>query len=120
MVDFALVGGLLTLVFVAVLQLTLALYTRNILIDCAGEGARFGATADQDATAAIERTRLLIRAGLADRYAQDISAEVLQQNGLQEIEVQVRAPLPVLGVYGAGRRLQVTGHAIVEGGDRAG
>ncbi len=103
----------------AVLQLTLALYTRNILIDCAGEGARFGATADQDTSAAAGRARLLIRADLADRYAQDVSATLMQQDGVQEVEVRVRAPLPVLGVFGAGRTVQVTGHAIVEGPGRA-
>lgn len=118
MVDFALVGGLLTLLFVAVLQLTLALYTRNLLIDCAGQGARFGASADQATAAAADRARLLIRADLAGRYAQDVHAAILQQNGFQEVEVRVRAPLPVLGLFGDGRTVEVTGHAIVEGPDR--
>ena len=115
MVEFALVGGLLSLLFVALLQLTLALYTRNILIDCAGEGARFGALADHSPASAAERTRTLIRADLADRFARDVTARVLERDGFQEVEVEVRAPVPVLGVLGAGRTLRVTGHAVAEG-----
>ncbi len=118
-VGFTLVGGLLTLLFVALLQLTLALYTRNILIDCAGEGARFGAIADQDTQDGARRTQQLIRAALPDRYARRVSAQLLRNNGFQQVEVRVRAPLPVLAMFGAGRTLQVTGHAVVEGPSRA-
>ena len=44
--DFAMVAGLLSLLFLAVFQLGLALHIRNTLIACASEGARYGARAD--------------------------------------------------------------------------
>jgi len=44
--DFAMVSGLLSLLFLAVFQLGLALHIRNTLISCASEGARYGARAD--------------------------------------------------------------------------
>ena len=42
-VDFALVGALVTVLFVGVLQLTIVLHVRNTLVDTAAEGARYGA-----------------------------------------------------------------------------
>ena len=44
--DFAMVAGLLSLLFLAVFQLGLALHIRNTLISCASEGARYGARAN--------------------------------------------------------------------------
>ncbi|MBA4103601.1 MAG: pilus assembly protein TadE, partial [Arthrobacter sp.] len=37
-VDFVLVGGLLTMFFLAIIQLTLILHVRNTLIDAAASG----------------------------------------------------------------------------------
>jgi hypothetical protein len=115
MVDFVLVGALLTLLFVAVLQLALVLYVRNTLIDCAEGGAQFGALADQDVEAGAERTRQLIGADLSTGYAHHVSSREVRVDGLDTVEVTVRAPLPVLGLLGLGRRtLAVTGHALRE------
>jgi Flp pilus assembly protein TadG len=113
-VDFALVGGVLTLLFVAVLQLALALHVRNVLVDCASEGARFGARADRDPQAGAARTRELIRRELSDRYADRVSAGSAPVDGLGTVEVRVEAPLPVIGLFGIGRTLTVTGHALAE------
>jgi Flp pilus assembly protein TadG len=113
-VDFALVGGLLTLFFAAILQLSLALHVRNVLVDCASEGARLGALADRDPQAGATRTRELIRSELADRYAERVSAGPAQVDGLDTVEVRVEAPLPVIGLFGIGRTLTVSGHALAE------
>jgi len=113
-VDFALVGGLLTLFFVAILQLSLILHVRNVLVDCASEGARRGALADRDPQAGADRTRELIRSELSDRYAEHVSAGVAQEEGLVTVEVRVAAPLPVIGLFGVGRTLTVSGHALAE------
>lgn len=43
MVDFVLVSVLLTALFLAVVQLALALHVRTTLQACAAEGARYGA-----------------------------------------------------------------------------
>lgn len=113
-VDFALVGGLLTVLFVAVLQLSLALHVRNVLVDCASEGARLGALADRDPEAGAARTRELIRSALSERYADRVSAGPARIAGLETVEVRVEAPLPVIGLFGIGRTLTVSGHALVE------
>jgi hypothetical protein len=113
-VDFALVGGLLTLLFVAVLQLSLALHVRNVLVDCASEGARFGALADRDPEAGAIRTRELIRSELSNRYADRVSAGRAAVEGLPTVEVRVEAPLPIIGLFGVGRTLTVSGHALAE------
>lgn len=112
--DFALVGGLLTLFFVAILQLGLALHVRNVLVDCASEGARLGALADRDPQAGAARTRELIRSELSDRYANRVSAGPARVDGLDTVEVRVEAPLPVIGLFGIGRTLTVSGHALAE------
>lgn len=113
-VDFVLVGALLTLVFVALLQLAFVLHVRNVLIDCATEGARYGALADRDAGAGAQRTRELITADLSAGYAGDVDAVVLDRGGLAVVEVRVTAPLPVAGLLGVGRAITVTGHSVVE------
>jgi Flp pilus assembly protein TadG len=113
-VDFALVGGLLTVLFAAVLQLSLTLHVRNVLVDCASQGARLGALADRDPQAGAMRTRELIRGALADRYADSVSAGPALVDGLETVEVRVEAPLPVFGLFGVGRTLTVSGHALAE------
>ncbi len=115
-VDFVLVGGLLTMLFVGVLQVALALYVRNTLIDCADNGAQFGALAGQDVGAGADRTRALIRADLNPSYAHRVSSRFAVTDGLDTVEVTVEAPLPVAGLLGVGRRtLTVSGHALREG-----
>ena len=49
------VSGLLSLLFVAVLQVGLALHVRNTLISCASEGARLGARAGSGPGDAVTR-----------------------------------------------------------------
>jgi len=113
-VDFALIGAFLTLLFVAVLQLALVLHVRNTLIDCAGEGARFGALADRSPQAGVARTRVLIRAELNARYAEQVSGRSARVDGLDTVEIRVQAPIPLIGLIGRTRMLSVTGHALAE------
>lgn len=112
-VDFVLVSALLTLMFVGVLQLALALHVRNTLVDAAGEGARRGALVGREPADAVERTRELVRSSLSDRLAEDVSATTETVDGVQTVVVTVRAPLPVVGLLGP-RTLEVTGHAVDE------
>jgi Flp pilus assembly pilin Flp len=113
-VDFALVAGLVTLVFAAVLQLTLALHVRNTLVDCASEGARYAALADRTPADGAARTRDLIGMSLAPGYADDVTAVDRELDGLAVVEVRVTAPLPVAGLLGLAGTLTVTGHALRE------
>lgn len=45
--DFVMVGGLLTALTLAIVQLTLVLHVRNVLVDATASGARYGTLADQ-------------------------------------------------------------------------
>lgn len=110
-----LVSALLTLLFVGVLQLALALHVRNTVVDAAGEGARYGALLGRGPADAEERTRELIRASLNDSLAQDVSARTEVLDGVQTVVVTVRAPLPVVGLAGP-RTLTLDGHAVDEKG----
>jgi hypothetical protein len=118
-VDFVLVGSLVTLLFLGVVQLATVLHVRNTLIDCASEGAHRGALAGSAPDAGAERARELIQADLSAAYAEDVVARRLEVDGLETVEVRVRAPLPVVGLFGVGRVVTVTGHAVAEPGSVA-
>ena len=114
-VDFVLVGTLATLIFVGVVQLAVVLHVRNTLIDCASDGARYGALADRVPADGASRAAALITQDLSAGYARDVTAGVENVGGLPTVVVRVRAPLPVLGLLGVGRVVTVTGHALAEG-----
>lgn len=114
MVDFVLVGGLVLLLVLGIVQLTLALHVRNTLIDSASEGARYGALVGRSPADGAQRTRDLVRGSLADRYAGEVDATTVSRDGVELVEVRVRAPLPVVGLLGPAGGLTVTGHAIAE------
>ncbi|WP_250443931.1 TadE family protein [Actinotalea sp. C106] len=112
-VDFVLVGALTTLLFAAVLQLALTLHVRSTLIDCAAEGARYGALADRDPAHGADRARELIQMSLSPRFAQEVTAQALLIDGLDVVRVEVNAPLPLVGLLGPST-LTVDGHALDE------
>ncbi|GAA3311960.1 TadE family protein [Arthrobacter ramosus] len=114
-VDFVLVGGLLTVFFLAIIQLTLVLHVRNTLIDAASSGARYGTLADRTPADARERTAELIGTALNADFARDVSTSEASFQGIRTLEVTVRAPLPVIGLIGPGAALEVRGHAATPG-----
>ncbi len=111
MVDFALIGGLLTVIFIAIVQLALVLHVRNTLVDAASSGARFGTLADRTAGEAEERTASLISLALGERFGEEITVGQSDVGGVQTLEVVVRAPLPVIGLIGPAGTMEVRGHA---------
>jgi Flp pilus assembly protein TadG len=113
-VDFILVGGLLTVFFLAIIQLALVLHVRNTLIDAAASGARYGTLADRGASDAKERAADLIGSALNPDYAQDISTSEVTFQGLRTLEITVRAPMPVIGLIGPREMLEVKGHAAIQ------
>lgn len=112
--DFVLVGSLLSLLFVALLQVGLTLYVRNTLISCASEGARLGARADADPAQGVARTRALIGSTLSSRFAEHVTAQVVTAGGVRVLSVRVMAPLPVIGLLGTGQHFDVVGRAFLE------
>jgi Flp pilus assembly protein TadG len=114
-VEFVLVGVLLTVLFLAIVQLGLDLHVRNVLVASASEGARYGANADRAPADGITRTRELITTSLSRRFARDVSAGIGQADGADVVVIRVRAPLPVFAWYGPAGVLSVAGHAVREG-----
>ncbi|HEX6446647.1 MAG TPA: TadE family protein [Streptosporangiales bacterium] len=114
-VEFALVATLLTVLFLGVVQVGLALYVRNTLVACASAGARYGADADRYPSDGAARARLLIGRSLSPRYASSVTSGVEYRGGAAIVFVQVRAPLPVVGLVGPAGVMTVRGHALREG-----
>lgn len=112
--DFALVSGLLAILFVAVIQLGVTLHIRNTLVSCASEGARVGARLGAEPGDGAARARLLITRSISGSYARDVSATTQDVGGVQVVVVEVKAPLPVLGIFGPDGRLDVVGRAFLE------
>ena len=114
-VDFTLVGILLTFLFLALLQLGLALHVRNTLVASAAEGARWGANADRTPADGAAVTRKLIRDSLADSFADDVTSGTETVDGVTTVVIRVQARLPVFGLLGPPRAISVRGHAMQEG-----
>jgi Flp pilus assembly protein TadG len=114
-VEFTLVSSLLTALFLAVLQLGLALHVRNVLTAAAAEGARYAANADRDTADGEARARSLIDAALPSSYAEDVTAGEEVVGGRAVVVVTVRARIPVIGFLGPARTMTVHGHALEEG-----
>ncbi len=112
--DFAMVAGLVSLLFLAACQLGFALHVHNTATAHAIEGARHGARADATPAQGAERTRELLRASLADRYAEHVSAQRTVVGGVAVVEVRVEAPLPLVGPWGPAETVQVSGRAFAE------
>jgi Flp pilus assembly protein TadG len=113
-VDFVLVTGLLTALFLGIVQVGVALHVRNVLVAAAAEGARAGAAADRGPADAERRTRQLIVDALPDGYAEDVQAQQEVVDGRVVVTVRVAARLPVVGFLGPDRMLTVRGHALEE------
>lgn len=113
-VEFTLVGVLLTVLFLAVLQLGLALHVRNTLAASAAEGARYAANADRDPADGEALARQLIRDSLADSFARGVTSGFETVNGVPTVYVQVHATLPLVGLLGPPRGIRVRGHALEE------
>jgi len=115
-VEFTLVSVLLTVLFLALLQLGLALHVRNTLTASAAEGARYAANADRSPEQGAEVTRSLIRDSLADSFASGVTSGQETVGGVPTVFVQVEATLPVVGLLGPPRGIRVRGHALDEEG----
>jgi len=114
-VEFTLVAVLLTVLFLALLQLGLALHVRNTLLASAAEGARYAANADREPEDGEAVARRLIRAALADSFAERVTSGRETVGDVDTVYVQVEANLPLVGLLGPSRGLQVRGHALEEG-----
>ncbi len=114
--EFAMVGGLLVILLLAVVQFTTVLLVRNTVQDAAAQGARVAAFPDSSLAEGVARTRQLLAASVGSRYSREVSARYALDDGIRVVEVRVVSPLPVIGLIGFGRSLEVTGHAAIDAG----
>jgi Flp pilus assembly protein TadG len=115
-VDFVLVGSLVSLLFLAVIQLGLDFHVRNVLAASVAEGARYGANADvADAQAGAQRANALIRRALGSRYADAVAAPDQDVDGAPVVTVEADVRLPLVAWFlPVGPSVHVTGHALLE------
>ena len=113
-VEFALVAPLLLLVALAVLQLTLALHVRGIVIGAASEGARLAAMGDLPS--GVERTQRILRTSIAGAAIRDTVVRVDRSGPIAVTAVDVTVDLPLIGLLGP-VPMTVTGRAVMESTD---
>jgi Flp pilus assembly protein TadG len=113
-VEFLLVGVLLTALTLGVLQLALGLHVRNTLQDAASEGARWASLVGSSPQQGIARTSDLITQAVGTRYAQDVSVRTVTWLGAPAIQITVRTSLPMVGLWGPGPTVEVSGHGAME------
>jgi len=116
-VEFVLVGTMLTVLTLGVLQLGLSMYVRNVVHDAAVEGAFHAALADTSLEDGARRTRAIIARTVGGEYATDIAVRETAEFGHPTVEVTVHATLPLIGLLGTPRSMEVSAHAPVESFD---
>ena len=85
---------------------------RRVITDTAF--ARYAALAGSSADAGVQRTRALIGTAISADFARDVRAFSTSIGGVPAVAVTVRTTLPVVGLLGPERALEVTGHASLE------
>lgn len=110
--EFVMVSALLIAVFLAILQLTLALHVRNTLMDAAAAGARYGTLADRGPGDGVGRTQDIIRGALSDRFASNVQATAISVGGTPGIRITVRAGIPLIGMIPFAGEFVVHGESV--------
>lgn len=113
-VEFVLVMVLLVPLVLGIAQVALVLHVRNTLAAAASEGARAAAPLGASPADGAERARSMIRRALDDRYARDIRSSWTLVDGVPGAQVEVRASVPALGLFGPSVPVTVSGHAVRE------
>ncbi|PCE15894.1 TadE family protein [Microbacterium sp. SZ1] len=116
-VEFVLVGTMLTALTLAVLQLALVVYVRNVVHDAAIGGAHHAALADVSPEEGAARARRVITQAVGAAYADDVEAARVRQNGRDVMVVRVRTALPVIGLIGIPSAMNIHAEAPAESFD---
>ncbi|WP_246179863.1 TadE family protein [Kocuria coralli] len=110
--EWAMVAAVTAVLFAVTLQVIFALHVRNVLIDAASHGARYGTLADRGPADAVDRTSQLIGDTVGARFAGNVQATPASVEGVPTLEVTVVTALPIVGPYGPPSTLEVSGHAV--------
>jgi hypothetical protein len=115
-VDFVLVGSLVTLLFMALLQLGIDFYVRNVVVACLADGARYGANADvSSSAAAAAKANDEIARSLGASYATAAAAPSRDDDGATVLVVQAKVRLPLLAWFlPVGPTINARGEALME------
>ncbi|MFW0112141.1 TadE/TadG family type IV pilus assembly protein [Rothia sp. CCM 9417] len=113
--EFVMVSAMVLMLFLGVLQIAFAMFTKNVVQDAASQGARYGAMLDRTPGDGEERTRELLYSVLPESYSTSVTSSVTQWQGAEAVEIRVAAPIPVIGPFGLGGTWEVTGHAVLQG-----
>ncbi|MFV0375287.1 TadE/TadG family type IV pilus assembly protein [Microbacterium sp.] len=116
-VEFVLVGALLTALTLAVIQLGVALYVRNVVHDAAVEGAYYAALADTTLGEGVERARRIVATTVGEDVIDEVTVRESTALGGRTTEVTIVADLPLFGLLGVPRAMEVTGRAPMESFD---
>ncbi len=101
LVEFVLVSALVIALAMGVIQLALTLHVRNMMVSAASEGARLAASNDRGPQDGVDRTRWLLHESIGG-IETSVTAEDARIDGAPAVEVTVSAPVPLLGLWGAG------------------
>ncbi|MGB4136006.1 MAG: TadE/TadG family type IV pilus assembly protein [Microbacterium sp.] len=110
-VEFVLVGMLLTVLTLAVLQLALVVYVRNVVHDAAVEGAHHAALADTSLAEGAARAEQVIGRAVGASFAEEIVIGESERLGHPTVVVRVRTTFPMVGLIGVPYGLEVEAHA---------
>jgi Flp pilus assembly protein TadG len=116
-VDFVLVGVLVTLMFMALLQLGIDYYVRNVLAACVADGARYGANSDvANPTAGAAQANQEIAQALGPSYATAFAPDQQDQvGGAPVVTIEAHVRLPLLAWFlPVGPSVRVVGHSLLE------
>lgn len=113
--EFVLVGVMVTVLFLAVLQLGIDLYLRNALAAAAADGARYGANADVVSAAAADSYATTVAHRLLGATPVVVAGGVEPVGGRAEVVVRLSARLPTAFGLLPALPVAAAGRALVEG-----
>lgn len=112
--EFVMVSAMVVLLFLGVLQVAFAMFTKNVVQDAASQGARYGAMLDRQPEDGGARATELMYSVLPEHYGAEVSTSVTDWQGERAVQVSIQAPVPLLGPFGFISSWEVTGHAVVQ------
>jgi Flp pilus assembly protein TadG len=110
-VEFVLVGVLLTGLTLAVLQIGLASYVRNLVHDAAVEGAYHAALADVPVEEGALRAKAIVDRTVGEGFVTSASAREHTAGEERTVEVTLVATMPLIGIIGIPDAWEVRAHA---------
>lgn len=118
-VEFVLVAVPLVLLLLAILQVTVYLHLRNVVVASAAEGAREAAAADRSTSDGGPAAERVLAAGVPGRVAAGITCRAAEEAGVGGavlVAVRCRGGVPaLLAAVGPELPVDATGRAIKEG-----